>query len=300
MHKALLILDSETERKHVLSFIPVRHKIFEAGTCDDGIDIIKNQRPNFVLLGSPHIEKFELEFLQKTISLPSRPPIIIINFNKPQNYIIDCLNHGALNTIFYPDELVEIETLTSLYIELGFRLSDKHSLLLQHISREKKSITLHSADMRDAEISGFFLDSFFQSAKTIFSDSNYMGILNAVYEMLFNAYEHGNLHITSDEKEDALQKNNYQQLLDERFAVYQGTKIYMDYEFNRRRIKISIEDEGDGFNHDAIFEMLKLRQIDSYSGRGITIARHFFDSVDYNYSGNRVIMMKKAENEPHN
>ena len=121
----------------------------------------------------------------------------------------------------------------------------------------------------------------------------------ALREMIINAMEHGNLHITYDEKTTATREGNYIELFRKRQAdpAFKEKKVKVDYVLTPSYVGFRITDEGPGFNHK---EMLRKGASQANEermghGRGIQIARSEFDQVRYNHKGNQVTLVKKFE-----
>jgi serine/threonine-protein kinase RsbW len=58
-------------------------------------------------------------------------------------------------------------------------------------------------------------------------------------------------------------------------------------------VVIEIEDEGDGFDPDALPDPSALENLERSCGRGVFLMRHYMTSVRYNRRGNRVTMWKR-------
>lgn len=84
-----------------------------------------------------------------------------------------------------------------------------------------------------------------------------------------------------------------------RNAILHGNKsdknltIDISYAIEGDKIKITIEDKGDGFNVGDLPDPTDMKNLYKESGRGIYIMRRLMDRVDYNEKGNYVTMEKK-------
>ena len=115
-------------------------------------------------------------------------------------------------------------------------------------------------------------------------------------EMLINAIEHGNLNINFEEKTELQANGDYLQFLIERQKEPKYTHKFVTIEFTvgPELISFRITDEGNGFDH----KKMLLRKSDDKEiqalahGRGIIMARDFFDKVEYNEKGNSVFLVK--------
>lgn len=67
------------------------------------------------------------------------------------------------------------------------------------------------------------------------------------------------------------------------------------------KVRIEIEDEGEGFDPDEVPDPTKDENLDRPCGRGIMLMRAFLSLVEYNDTGNCVILEKHKNdnNEPH-
>lgn len=72
-------------------------------------------------------------------------------------------------------------------------------------------------------------------------------------------------------------------------------KVRFSYEIDQDAINIEIEDEGAGFNHQAVKDPTKEENILRNSGRGVYLIKKLMDSVEYNQNGNKVKMSKRIK-----
>jgi serine/threonine-protein kinase RsbW len=94
---------------------------------------------------------------------------------------------------------------------------------------------------------------------------DYGKILVATLEAVNNAITHGN-------------KANPEKLVD------------VEIEFDNDEIKITVTDEGQGFNPTAIPDPTKPENIEALSGRGVFLMTKLADSISFNEKGNSVTM----------
>jgi serine/threonine-protein kinase RsbW len=94
------------------------------------------------------------------------------------------------------------------------------------------------------------------------------GVRLALEEALVNAVKHGNRH--------------------------DPTKcVWASWQVGSRRVKIEIEDEGEGFDPRAVPDPCAPENLDRSCGRGVFLMRHYMDRVRFNRRGNRVTMCKR-------
>ncbi|MCE9598664.1 MAG: ATP-binding protein, partial [Spirochaetia bacterium] len=118
-----------------------------------------------------------------------------------------------------------------------------------------------------------------------------------VSEIIINAIEHGNLGITYEEKTDATENGVYFEFLKRRQTdpTYSTRRVTILYALSPRRVSFMVSDEGNGFDHKKISQDNSREANTSMHlhGRGITMAKHAFDTLRYNDAGNRVLLVKK-------
>ena len=114
-------------------------------------------------------------------------------------------------------------------------------------------------------------------------------------EMITNAIEHGNLGITSKEKHNATEAGTYYNLLKERLGNrnFSKRRVLCRVGVFADRLDILIRDEGEGFDINKIPSPRDTELLMNLHGRGILIARAYFDEIKYNESGNEVTLIKR-------
>ena len=105
------------------------------------------------------------------------------------------------------------------------------------------------------------LDEVGYSSKEIF------GIRLALEEALVNAIKHG--HKGDPSKE-----------------------VHLRYQVTRDRFIAEIEDEGPGFDPDAVPDPLAPENLECPCGRGLVLMRHYMTWVRFNKAGNRVTLCR--------
>src|SRR5690349_4552398 len=110
-------------------------------------------------------------------------------------------------------------------------------------------------------------------------------------ELIVNAVEHGNLGITYAEKSELHGIDRWLAELERRAALPENQEKYVDVTFERdeNAIRITVRDQGQGFDWRPYLEPDLTRVFDTH-GRGITIARRLsFDELEYRDPGNEVV-----------
>jgi len=109
-------------------------------------------------------------------------------------------------------------------------------------------------------------------------------------ELLINAVEHGNLEISYEETSEAIARRNRAELIrsrleDDRFG---GRAVEVKFERLEDRFRITVQDEGPGFDWKRFLELSAERAFDTH-GRGVYMASNCFDRLEYQGKGNSVV-----------
>lgn len=70
-------------------------------------------------------------------------------------------------------------------------------------------------------------------------------------------------------------------------------KVYVRCGMNSDLLRVEVEDEGEGFDPSQVPDPTDPDQIENPHGRGILLMRTFMSRVEYNETGNRVLLEKR-------
>lgn len=122
---------------------------------------------------------------------------------------------------------------------------------------------------------------------------------NAFMEMLLNAYEHGNLQISHDEKSKHMEQGTFDDILQEREVNFGDRKItislHVKDDHRIKTFKVEVSDEGKGFDTGIMRNKFSKKEL--YNGRGLVMVSKMVDAFYYNYKGNKVILKKFQKKE---
>jgi len=133
-------------------------------------------------------------------------------------------------------------------------------------------------------------------AKNLMTESEQRQFLAFASEFLMNAYEHGSLKISEEEKSALIESGDYNEELRRR-ELDCTAKIQVNISVVGDEIAINITDDGYGFNYKRYLEMSKSEMLDRIvmpNGRGIQMAGQYFDSVTFSKGGASVLLIKKV------
>ena len=120
-----------------------------------------------------------------------------------------------------------------------------------------------------------------------------MKLESSFNELIMNAYEHGNLNIDANKKQQLMESGEYMEYLRKAEKEFQNRNIVVKYYLVDGVLVINIEDEGKGFDTN-ILKILLDENTERFHGRGILMSDSDFDFVMYNEVGNSVLFGKKV------
>ncbi len=118
------------------------------------------------------------------------------------------------------------------------------------------------------------------------NDEGRTALQAALMELLLNAVEHGNCKIGYDEKTEWLAAGkNMLDLIETKSKTAEAAykKVYISYDISNLRTRISIRDDGEGFDWKS---RLDAEMTAGLHGMGIKLAESYVSAVTYNEKGN--------------
>ena len=123
-------------------------------------------------------------------------------------------------------------------------------------------------------------------------ESDVIRVCIALEEALRNAMFHGNLEITSEQREgDA---DAYAAILNHRLVSepWASRRLHVQLSLSRQSGSFVVRDEGPGFDPTKLPDPTDPANLEKVSGRGLLLMRTFMDEVRFNATGNEVTMIK--------
>ncbi|OQX74384.1 MAG: hypothetical protein B6D59_02690 [Campylobacteraceae bacterium 4484_4] len=155
-------------------------------------------------------------------------------------------------------------------------------------------IKLISIPTRHAELDNAMKEVELFLTKHGMDTKNRAYMMQAFSELLFNAYEHGNLGIDHQTKRRLLEEAKFDAFIEEKERKYGEKKIkillHVKDEPHLKTFKIDMQDEGAGF--DTALMRNRIVKKEQFNGRGLLMVSRLADAYYYNTKGNRVILKK--------
>ncbi len=289
--KKILIIDDEHPVRDVLKIALTEksYTVVEAADGKQGIQVFKDSLPDIVLTDVQMPELSGIEVTKKIKEIKADADVIIMTGYGTEELIIEALRAGASNYIKKPVSFNELfNIINNLIIK---RENRKRFIVNKDIVVSEKKTMLVDNDI--SKVWGIVNQVLFNIPSYI-NESVVEGMKVGLYEILVNAIEHGNLGITYDEKEEALNNNTYSALIKKRLreAEENSRKVNIQSMIENEKLTVEVNDQGSGFDFKNRSTTSDPEMILSIHGRGILLTSLYFDKLEYKEPGNRVILGK--------
>lgn len=288
----ILIADDKEHMRRVLvehlknkGFIPI-----EAENGQRAVELFPIIKPKIVIADVVMPKMGGLEVLESIKKIDKSAIVILMTGYGSEEVLIKALRQGANNFYRKPFEINELSDWIINLINQEESEQNFQSLFSPHIVSEEKHFCFPTAEANLIPIISQIGISF----PHFFEEDDIMNLKIGMEEMLSNAIEHGNLGIGSEEKNTALEQGRFGELVAERLKMNNNAQkmVYVDYIADSEKIEIIIRDQGPGFAWQDI-PPPSPQNLVQLNGRGIFLARVFYDEVIFNQKGNEVRLIKK-------
>jgi CheY-like chemotaxis protein/anti-sigma regulatory factor (Ser/Thr protein kinase) len=283
----VLVIEDESALRRMLAegLTRMGHEVLLARDGSDGLEVFEKQRPNIVLTDVRMPGKRGIEVLRHIKTIDPEAKVVIMTGYGNEEIATEALRGGAIN-----------------YLKKPFSFQDLHEVIekianIQNLEINKKFVLEETKRIVMAnEIDRVWgvVNQLLICAGNVCGKEKIQELGLALYEIIVNAIEHGNLEITFDEKCEAMKHNGYEALLRERIAdpVCSARRVVIDYRMIPGELHYCVADEGNGFDWQNLAYSDPSRNPLVPCGRGLFLARIYLDRVEFNRKGNKVHLVK--------
>jgi CheY-like chemotaxis protein/anti-sigma regulatory factor (Ser/Thr protein kinase) len=232
-----------------------------------------------------------LELVGEIVRQHPRLPVVLMTGRGTEETSLQALQAGAAS--YVPKAALNTFLAQTVRDVLALRTAQQYQVKLMNCLRQGH---LHFCLGNDAEFIPAFI-SYVQNllcSVGLCDESNVIRVCIALEEALRNALFHGNLELTSEQREgDSVV---YQQLIEHRTThePYKDRKLYVTIDVTPTSGTFTIRDQGPGFDPHKLPDPTDPANIEKVSGRGLLLMRTFMDEVTFNPTGNQVTMIKRS------
>jgi CheY-like chemotaxis protein/anti-sigma regulatory factor (Ser/Thr protein kinase) len=293
MPTILVVDDSAVDRRLVgglLSRSPGLVVEF-ATSGDEALEKIAASSPALVLTDLVMPGMSGLDLVSKIHNQYPRLPIILMTGKGSEEIAVDALRAGA--TSYVPK--------SSLHALLQETVSDVLAMVRDKRSQEQLLGCLKFGNFtfslgNDPSLIPSLIDYVQTLLRSIglCDESDGVRICIALEEALRNGMYHGNLELTSEQREG--DPDIYQALLAERTNTppYSDRQLIVTIKVAASEAQFVVRDQGRGFDPTKLPDPTDPENLEKVSGRGLLLMKTFMDEVRFNDEGNEVTMIKRC------
>jgi len=267
-------------------------KIISLDKAEDALFLLKNPESAVDLVVTDiKLRKMDGIELLRHINILERPvPVLIITGQGNIEDAIRALRYGARDFIRKPIDINEVASIVRRILR-SEQEKQLASAFGKYIRSERRSYVI-PVDPTVIDVMSYELTRNLMP----FGLCNYTASENvalALQEAISNAMFHGNLEIDSAVRAERGIKGFNEEIearrTDER---YRDRTVRIQYDLNPEYVEYVIEDDGPGFNYNALPDPRDQQNFFKDSGRGILIIRIHMDEISWSERGNAIRMRK--------
>lgn len=289
--KILIVEDDLASREYLRNAIEMEgHDYRIAVNGSEALDIFIDFKPELILCDIQMPVMDGLELLETVRSRKSNAIFVMLTAFSTEEYAIRAFHLGANNYIKKPIRQNELLDLLTKYERIIKNRRIGNPEIPGRLSMREMKLHFKSGDGALPKVVDFLLGE----TGALFSNDEKISIELGLMELITNAVEHGNLEISSSEKQVAQQNGEFEDLVQNKLknTVLANREVSIHFVMNEEYCEWIISDEGNGFNWRDLQNNLQEDRLYDLSGRGIFICQFLFDEMEYLGNGNTVRVRK--------
>jgi len=293
MLTVLVVDDAAVDRKLVAGLLSKQPglRVEMAASGGEALERLESINPALIVtdLVMPGISGLEL--VAQIVERRPEIPVILMTGKGSEEIAVKALEAGAAS--YVPKGALHQLLLSTVQDVLSMvRERHSHARLMDGLTRGKFGFVLHN----DAALIPSLIN-YVQSLVSsigLCDEASVIRVCIALEESLRNALFHGNLELTSEQREG--DPEVYQKLIDDRVQrePYRNRKLHVTIDVTANSGEFIVRDEGPGFDPTKLPDPTDPENLEKVSGRGLLLMRTFMDDVTFNATGNQVTMTKRC------
>ncbi|MFQ5526481.1 MAG: response regulator [Thermoanaerobaculia bacterium] len=292
MAEVLVVEDSPDQAALIAALLEAAgHATRSTGAAEAALEKIDSHRPDLVVtdLVMPGMDGLELVEAVRA-RCPDLPVVLVTAFGSGE-IAVDALKKGAASYVPKPRLADDLITTVESVLALA-REKRKKTLLLESLFESQFRFVLPNEENLIPGLVEFLQDRICYRHPE-YDENELMQIGIAIQEAVRNAMHHGNLEVSSQLRQESVV--HYNAKVEERLEdeVFARRRVTVKAEFGVEALRCRVRDEGPGFDPSTVPDPTDPENLLKTSGRGIYLITMFMDSVEYNHSGNEIVMTKR-------
>lgn len=221
--------------------------------------------------------------------------VIVLSDGTSASQAVEIMKAGALDLIQKPVDFVFLEQSIRQTMNL-IQQGIGEIKIYDHVTWESLSFSFTSAELASTKLPLVLAERLHRSGAIGLNTK--LELTLAFQEALINSLDHGNLELESHWKEEVDENyvDRYSLMKRERLADprYSRRRIEIETDFDGKRFRIMIRNEGKGFLSSSCMLEAKSRSDLRSHGRGLTLIYCSMDEVGFADDGKEITMIKKV------
>lgn len=293
MPTVLVVDDAAVDRKLVAGLLAKGQdmQVVLASTAEEALERVPALRPEVIVTDLVMPGMSGLDLVAQVASRHPEIPVILMTGKGSEEVAVKALEAGAAS--YVPKGVMHQHLLNTVQDVLAM-VHERHSQarLMGCLKRGQFQFVLGN----DASLIPSLINHVqsLVSSVGLCDEASVIRVCIALEEAVRNALFHGNLELTSEQREgDA---GEYQRLIDQRSIVepYASRRLEVTVEVTPHSGRFVIRDYGPGFDPSKLPDPTDPENLERVSGRGLLLMRTFMDEVTFNSTGNQVTMIKRC------
>jgi anti-sigma regulatory factor (Ser/Thr protein kinase) len=222
-------------------------------------------------------------------------PVVLMTAYGNEEIALQALQEGAAS--YVPKKSLERDLASTLeQVAAAAQVESRHQRLLERLSLAELQFVLDNDRLLVASLVAHLRNYLVRLG--LCDETAMTRVCIALEEALLNAIFHGNLQLSSDLRQEG--EEAYYRLAEERrgIAPFRDRQVFCTTQLSRAEVRVTIRDEGPGFNPSALPDPTDPANLGRIGGRGLLLIRTFMDSVTHNQAGNEVTLVKRSKQPP--
>lgn len=296
MSSILLVEDSATQAMQMKLLLESASHVVTC--CDDGTTALEHlaSGTNELVVTDLELPVMNgLELICKMQADYPQVPAVLVTGQGSERLAAEALRVGA--TAYVPKSLIDDMLLGTVEDVLGVARTDRSYAELINCMQENRLVF---EIPNDSKLLTTAIDLTMQLAAgmQLLNGVERYRFATALQHATFNAMFRGNLELTREEwvQSSAEHADSDNPIVSQRIASspYCDRKISYDARLMRDLIRVTIRDQGRGFDTNAVNALDSPNAMDDDHGRGLVLMHKFVDKVIFNDRGNEVTLVKQV------
>ncbi|MBF0531230.1 MAG: response regulator, partial [Deltaproteobacteria bacterium] len=243
----ILIVDNEDDIRLSLRvfFRTAGYSVLEANNGAKALELLRAAKIDVLLTDYLMSPVSGLDLLRSVKAEQPEVRVVLFTGYSSEDVVIEALRAGADEFFKKPFNYTSLRSAVENILQRRDALR-RPERDVGFLVREEKEIVL---DNEPKKIPGV-VNQLLVNAGKFLNKARCRELSVALYEIILNAVEHGNLEISYQEKSSSLSSGEYERLIEARQAEPRlaARKVFIGYLLNDDGLHFTIRDEGEGFN----------------------------------------------------